>query len=367
MKRKLLKAGLCLLAIGAIGFLVLASGVVPITATSGHWPTTEWLFQFAKRRSVALHTIGADAPPLDEPWLVLKGAGHYESGCRFCHGAPGFPRPEIPEAMTPAPPRLAPRIERWEPEELFYIVKHGIKLTGMPAWVSQQRDDEVYAMVAFLQALPDLEQDEYLRLVYGEVAPAGPSPEIEPPGVSQLSSLLPTCARCHGADGLGRGLPAFPKLAGQKFRYLLASLQAFASGTRHSGIMQPVAARLRPAEMRALARYYSSLPAAKAITHEAPSAAAVEHGREIALRGIPLERVPACQACHGPSDEPRNPVYPLLAGQYAEYLVLQLQLFKDERRGGTEYANVMRPAAHRLTPEQMRAVSLYYASLSSPP
>jgi cytochrome c553 len=62
---------------------------------------------------------------------------------------------------------------------------------------------------------------------------------------------------------------------------------------------------------------------------------------------------------------PRNPAYPLVAGQYADYLVLQLELFKKQHRGGTAYAHLMHTVAVRLTPEQMRDVALYYASLDS--
>jgi cytochrome c553 len=60
-------------------------------------------------------------------------------------------------------------------------------------------------------------------------------------------------------------------------------------------------------------------------------------------------------------------MYPHLAGQYAEYLALQLRLFKDDRRGGTPYAHIMRMVAGRLTPAQMRAVAAYYASLPAVP
>src|SRR3546814_1002594 len=66
------------------------------------------------------------------------------------------------------------------------------------------------------------------------------------------------CARCHGRDGAGRGTDAFPKLAGLDEAYLLASLQAFASGERRSGIMQPIAADLDAGELRAMAGHYEN-------------------------------------------------------------------------------------------------------------
>jgi mono/diheme cytochrome c family protein len=127
---------------------------MPLKASSGHWAITAWFLHFTMRRSVATHSPGLQAPALDVPRLVLQGAGHYETGCRPCHGSVDLPLPRIAQQMTPPPPYLPPRITTWEPEELFYIVKHGVKFTGMPAWPSQQRDDEVWAMVAFLLMRP---------------------------------------------------------------------------------------------------------------------------------------------------------------------------------------------------------------------
>ena len=85
-------------------------------------------------------------------------------------------------------------------------------------------------------------------------------------------------------------------------------------------------------------------------------------GRRIAERGIPEQRVPSCMDCHGPSGTRRRAAYPLLAGQPADYLQLQLELFSAGQRGGSEYAHLMRSVATRLKPDQMRDVAEYYAS-----
>ncbi len=349
------------------GFLGAASGIIPIKASSGHWAITSWFLQFSKQRSVFTHTLGMASPSLDEPGLVLKGAGAYEMNCRACHGSPAVPYPRVAQHMTPRPPYLPSTIGNWEAEELFYFVKHGIKFTGMPAWPSRQRDDEVWAMVAFLQRFPSLNDDEYRHLVHGEVAVGGEAVSIDGLGGPEHppSAVTTSCARCHGLDGLGRGLGAYPILAGQQARYLDLSLQAYAKGERHSGIMGPIAAGLSIEEKGELARYYSGLSKRSSSQNVPEAAAAIERGRAIAQQGIPSQRVPACVACHGPSDIPRNPIYPTLAGQYVDYLVLQLELFKNENRGGTAHAHLMRTVAPRLTPEQIRAVALYYAALES--
>ncbi len=351
------------------GFLFAASGIMPITASSGHWPITEWLLNFAMSRSVSTHSVGIKAPELNDEDLVLKGAGHYETGCFPCHGSPVLEEPRIARAMTPHPPYLPPEIHQWEPVELFYIVKHGVKFTGMPAWPAQQRDDEVWATVAFLQKLPELNAQEYQRLVRGEAVAGKETAPIqnlsEPEAASR--AVDENCRRCHGADGHGRGSGAFPSLAGQQPEYLESALLAYARGERHSGIMEPIAAGMSRDSIHELARYYRrrvAVPNLAASNSE--SNAAAKRGESIALQGVPNQRVPICAECHGPGDIPPNVNYPSLAGQHAKYLVLQLELFQKRHRGGSSYANLMHPIADQLTAQQMRDVALYYESLEVP-
>src|SRR5690606_3432992 len=130
-------------------------------------------------------------------------------------------------------------------------------------------------------------------------------------------------------------------------------------------------------EMREVAAYYSRLPARRARGTPPTGAAglggpaaasrrdAIARGREIAERGVPDRRVPSCSDCHGPGPAPMmSPEMPALAGQYAEYLVLQLELLHAKHRGGTERVHLMDEVAPRLTPEQMRDVAAYYESLA---
>lgn len=372
--------------VALLGFLVAASGIVPLRASSGHWAVTEWLLNFGMERSIALYSRGIEAPPLDDPVLVLKGAGHYDFGCRPCHGGPQLEHPRIAQEMLPPPPHLPPQIERFDPAELFYIVKHGEKFTGMPAWPSQTRDDEVWAVVAFLLKMPEMDEEAYRELVEGperrDAVGAAPALEREtdeksapsapeegllwsqgtPADADVPGSVTDRCGRCHGIEGGGREVGSFPRLDGQSPHYLFASLKAYASRERHSGIMQPIAVTLSDDEMREIALYYSRLDASPASPVEM-DAAAVERGERIAAEGIPSKRVPSCMDCHGPGSSPRNPFYPHLAGQYAEYIKLQLELFKDDRRGGSVYAHLMHPTAEDLTEEEMRDVALYYGSL----
>ncbi len=349
------------------GAMVIWVGLAPISASAGHWPVTSWLLHTAMRQAVQTRALGIRAPALQDPALVLRGAGHFARGCAVCHGAPGGRQPVTAAHMTPRPPELPSRIAKWEPRELFWIVKHGVKFTGMPAWPAQQRDDEVWAVVAFLLQLPELTPARYRHLAYGDMAAGAPTRGEAGARMAQLDAplreTLADCARCHGVDGLGRGRGAFPILAFQNRVYLYETLRAFANGTRFSGIMQPIAAGLSDQDMRDLAAYFNRGPQQQPSVMGEQDAQAVARGKEIAEQGVPQQSVASCTDCHGPAPWRRNPAYPLLAGQYSAYLIGQLQLFNRDLRGGTGQAHIMDRSVHRLSPQQMRDVAAYYTSL----
>jgi cytochrome c553 len=363
LRRPWTTLGLVAVVLAAGGFAVAASGIIPLKASAGHWRITNWLLHFAMERSVSTHAIPIAAPRLDHPALVRRGATHYDLGCSPCHGNVEGTTPRIPLAMLPPPPPLPPRVARWRPEELFYIVKHGVKFTGMPAWPAQQRDDEVWAVVAFLQHLPDMRDDEYRRLAGGRTST-----------LSQLTngeaSLEPrivrdNCARCHGVDGRDDGEGAFPKIAGQRAEYMDRSLRAYADGRRYSGIMGPIAASLDSASRNDAVRHYASIDVA--VTTRAQTMESAMRGERIAINGVESTMVPACLECHGPAAAPKNPAYPKLAGQHADYLRGQLRLMRSRHRGGSEYIELMHTFVDRLTEQQIDDVTAYFAARSSEP
>src|SRR5687767_11253186 len=187
----------------AAGAALFASlGIYSVAASRGHWAITDWILEFGMRRSVATHSLAVDAPRLDDDNLIRLGAAHFHGGCAQCHGAPGVPRNPLVQGMLPEPPDLALVAGRWRDRELFWIVKHGIKYTGMPAWPSLERDDEVWAVVAFLRKLPALNVAAYRELAMGEV-------EVPPESGRDLAlgrvaeQAVSGCARCHGADARG--------------------------------------------------------------------------------------------------------------------------------------------------------------------
>lgn len=349
-----------------VAVLVIWSGLYNVAASEKHLPWTRWILTAALRNSVETHSRSVEVPALTDPSLFHRGLGHYEGACSPCHGAPDEPRNAVALRMLPQPPYLADHVEEWNPAELFWIVKHGFKYTGMPAWPAQARDDEIWAMVAFLLRLPDLGADEYRSLARHGAA--------NEPRVRETSEILASagpvgeglvgCARCHGLQGMGGGAGGFPRLAGQKPEYLLEAMRAYGSGARNSGIMQPVASELTDQEMKDISTYYASAEAPWPIVPE-PEPDLLALGARIASDGIAEGDVPACSSCHGRdgSAAENAPLFPSLQGQWAEYLAVQLRLFRSGVRANSPTADIMAAAASGLTDEQIRAVSLYYASL----
>lgn len=360
MKRWALRLALAGIALALVAVLVAWSGRVSVAASASHNPLVAWFLHFTMRQAVQKQSRGIEVPPLSDPQLIVLGAGVYSVACASCHGAPGEPAALAAQNMTPPTPWLPPTVGEWKPHELFWIVKHGLKYTAMPGWAAQRRDDEVWAVVAFLLKLPQLDVAGYRELAYGETqafSAAVPASVLGDP----LGLLVDTCARCHGLDGLGRDGVA-PAIAGQSEVYLFETLLAYAGARRLSGIMQPLAASLAESTMRRLAAHYASLPAA-ATTDAASGAQAA--GRNIAYAGIPEQDVPPCLACHGPGTTPRADLYPDLAGQDADYLALQLRLFREGRRGGSAAAPLMEAIARQLKEDQAQAVARWYAGLSA--
>jgi mono/diheme cytochrome c family protein len=152
-----------LLVVGGLGFIY--SGIYNIAATEPHWPLTRWILETARNRSIDRHAAGIRVPPgLDEETIVVKGVSHFAAHCAMCHGAPGVPRGEIAKGLYPEPPALDRSAANFSDAELFWIVKHGIKMTGMPSW-ADHGDEEIWATVAFVKKLPAMDSQEYARLL----------------------------------------------------------------------------------------------------------------------------------------------------------------------------------------------------------
>src|SRR5262245_40782949 len=145
--------------------ILVYAGFYDVAADDPHWGVTGNYIEAARDRSLARLSSNVGTPPaLDDPALLKIGAGEYHEMCETCHLAPGMKETAIREGLNPKPPKLAESGEKRSPEQDFWAIKHGIKMTGMPAWGLTHQDHTIWGMVAFLQKLPNLSHAEYEAL-----------------------------------------------------------------------------------------------------------------------------------------------------------------------------------------------------------
>jgi mono/diheme cytochrome c family protein len=153
-----------LVAIGAVGAGVFVySGIYNIGADDPHSRVVFSLLQTLRDRSIAVRARSIQVPDLQDPATILKGAGQYAAMCTQCHLTPGRKDSEIRPGLYPPPPNLT-RL-RVAPAEAFWVIKHGIKMSAMPAWGGSHDDATIWSMVAFLQKLPDMSPAQYKEIV----------------------------------------------------------------------------------------------------------------------------------------------------------------------------------------------------------
>jgi mono/diheme cytochrome c family protein len=156
-------------ALGVYGY----SGLYNVGADDPHTNFTYNLLQTVRNRSIRSRSADLKVADLGDPQLILKGAGQYAAMCTGCHLKPGLQNSELREGMYPKPPNLA--TTRVDARDAFWVIKHGIKMSAMPAWGASHDDATIWSMVAFLQRLPGMTPQQYKDLV----AQAPPDEDME--------------------------------------------------------------------------------------------------------------------------------------------------------------------------------------------
>lgn len=194
--------------IAAAGFVY--SGVYGIGADEPHWPVTSGLIAALRDRSIAARSRTEVPPDLGSDERVRRGAGNYDAMCTGCHLKPGMADSEIRKGLYPQPPNLAQAMAGHAHDadadaaaaaaraaRQFWVIKHGIKMTAMPAWSMGGMDDgTIWDMVALLQKLPGMPEADYQALVeaseghahagagggHEHGGPEAPAGHVDPPG-----------------------------------------------------------------------------------------------------------------------------------------------------------------------------------------
>ncbi len=188
--------------------------------------------------------------------------------------------------------------------------------------------------------------------VANEAAPAKYKPDL----AKGEASYGAVCAACHGPDGNSIA-PIYPKLAQQHPEYLVKQLTEFKGGKRANPIMLGFASTLSEEDMKNISYWVGNKTAKPGFAKEKDL---VTLGERIYRGGIADRQIPACAGCHSPNGAGIPAQYPRLAGQNAEYAVLQLTAFRDGVRNNSL---PMTQVAAKLNDREIKAVSDYIAGL----
>lgn len=143
------------------GLGIVYLGVYNVAASDPHSAFTQWLFQTTMENSVKRRAQNIMVPELGDSERIDASVSNYEEMCAQCHSPPEEPITDLAKGLNPKPPDLAESARHLSAAEIFWIVKNGIKMTGMPAWGPTHSDQDLWSVVAFVRKLPDMTPAEY--------------------------------------------------------------------------------------------------------------------------------------------------------------------------------------------------------------
>ncbi|MFZ3075929.1 MAG: cytochrome c [Psychrobacter glacincola] len=151
-------------------FAVVSSGVINVGADQEHNPMMYSFLETARNRSIANASKDIVVPDLEKVDMISSGGADYKDMCAGCHLSPGVAKTDFSESLYPKPPNFtkADIVKRYQTEDgakqSFWAIKHGIMASGMPAWGASHDDARMWAMVAFIRSLPELDEAQYTML-----------------------------------------------------------------------------------------------------------------------------------------------------------------------------------------------------------
>ncbi|WP_420473734.1 c-type cytochrome [Noviherbaspirillum sp. ST9] len=218
----------------AAGGTFVYLGIYNIAATEQHTAPVYWLLDYAMRRSVKNFSADIEPPALSEEARVRNGFRIYSEKCQQCHGAPGVAPDALAFGLRPAPANLAATAREWSVTEIYWVVRNGVKMSGMPGWEYRLTDDEIWDVVAFVRRLPAFSPKGYAE--WASAAPPrsearlAPAPDEAVPsagnaeaGKRAIGQYL--CATCHSIPGVvGASKHVGPPLEGMANRKYIAGV-----------------------------------------------------------------------------------------------------------------------------------------------
>ncbi|HEX6003152.1 MAG TPA: c-type cytochrome [Burkholderiales bacterium] len=211
---------MALAVLGSIGATAFVwSGLYDVSATDQHLPPTYWVLDKAMRRSIAQRGKEIAVPPLGTPEQLAHGLALYRAHCVQCHGAPGVAPQPFALGLTPLPAPLMHTGREWAPGDIYWVVKYGLKMTGMPAWEFRMSDEDIWAVVALVKQLPTYSPQAYRDATSPELRPRdvrAASPGHAPNAArGRVAIQQYACVSCHRIPGVtGPEARVGPPLAG---------------------------------------------------------------------------------------------------------------------------------------------------------
>ena len=170
LRNVVLLAILCAIGIAAFFF----GGFFNVAASQDDPDVVNWALEHVRAASIGRHATDMPTASLNDPALVQAGAKAFsERGCVHCHGGPGAEWSKFSEGLNPGPPDLKDVVDD-PPQDIFWVIKNGIKMTGMPSFGKiEVPDQEIWSIVAFVKKLPTVSEADYKA--WTATSPAAPA------------------------------------------------------------------------------------------------------------------------------------------------------------------------------------------------
>jgi hypothetical protein len=144
-------------------FAYVKSGAFNVAASHPHSRLVEWLTHETMINSVKRRASDVALPQRIEIPRAIAGFCQYQAHCVACHGAAAVAREQWVSGFNPQPPYLLDAGRRWSPDQLYWIVRNGIKMTGMPAWRESMTNNEIRDVTLFVEAMERMPPQTYIK------------------------------------------------------------------------------------------------------------------------------------------------------------------------------------------------------------
>lgn len=237
----------CAVAGAGLGAAAVYGDWYDVSATSSHTIAVHGLLDTAQTHSVRRRAADIKVPELDDPGRIRNGSALFRTHCVQCHGAPGIPPEPYALGLNPAPAALVATARERPAGDVFWIIRQGVRMTGMPAWQYRLSDAEIWDVVAFMRILPTLSARDYRQQAGAAEMAASTEPRRSAPdlrvgdaaaGRDALQQYL--CATCHVIPGVaGATHHVGPSLAGIASRPYIAGMLPNTPANMQRWLRQP--------------------------------------------------------------------------------------------------------------------------------